>query len=73
MAGRNPDLLKLQQSIKNNSMNMQDYLSDLSQWTQEITVKEQKTVYGKGTGSSTANTSKSSAANGSASSGSSSN
>jgi hypothetical protein len=47
MAGRgsNGDMIKLQQTIMQNSMGIQEYMSDLSSWTNEIKQKEQKTVY----------------------------
>ena len=47
--GPNGDMIKLQQQIMQNSMGIQDYLGDLSSWTNEIKQKEQKVVFqGKG-------------------------
>lgn len=47
-AGRlgGPDMIKLQQTIMQNSQNISDYMQDLSQWTTDIKQKEAKTVYG---------------------------
>lgn len=45
MADKRGDMIKLQQTIMQNSKGISEYISDLNEWTTEIKQKEKKTVY----------------------------
>ena len=40
----NADMFKMQQTIMNNSRNMQDYMEDLNSWIKDTKQSETKTV-----------------------------
>ena len=46
------DMLKLQQTIMQNSQGITDYVSELNSWTTEIKQKEKTTVYSGKSGTS---------------------